>query len=219
MSNPQIDNFYNGYMDQVTKYDTTLSNLESEIEKKQLEIKYIREVELPTAIELSVLEGDSKAEDKLNKQLEKLNSEVQQATMSIVVIGNAKKNYIQDAADQVEKLLAANKVDRNREEKKAFHRIMNAKLAYINVLIEEGKLLQSEAHTANKIENIKAAAGRHASITDVTVPACMANDNGWNSPKDYMGVTYQEVKRFLTGNYTDHDTAYLQPYKSIKNYN
>jgi chromosome segregation ATPase len=151
----------------ISEYKKEVSLIKEKVEESEkrlndlsLEIRYIEEKEIPEAIKKRVLTGDRSHETKLRKALEKLQKESVEKNEDLLVLDAAVNNYIQQKADEIQKILPLFNEELNMIRKEKFDRIKKSREVYLGEIIKETALLHLYQSIETEIQNIEVVTGR-----------------------------------------------------------
>lgn len=213
----QAIKFVDEYKEELAKVNDKILECSSRIEELSLEIKYHKEVSIPEAIEVRVLQGDSTLENKLKKALSKFEGELAAKEEELIVLKNFLQRFKHEAANKVKKLEKLFQDEKKVSEQRVYSKLMNAKYQYVKSLIEEGKTLQEIKDVDVQLQEILYNAGWKNSVytqldvNSASIPTHVNRHNGI-----YLALPHNDVVKILKNTATDDELAYLEKFKDTK---
>jgi hypothetical protein len=209
--------FYNEYQAKVSDINKKIAAAAQRVNDSNLQIKFIREKELPSAIEKRVLESDLGLENKLRKTLAKLEKEYQEANEELLVLQNVLQKYKLESADKVAELQNLFRDERKLQEQSAYSKMMYHKKKYVDAILQESEAIQEYQDVDVKLQEVLLAGGRINSIYNVlevdTAPlkSHLNRHNGI-----YLQFELDDVKRLVKGTVKPEELAYLNKFSNKK---
>jgi hypothetical protein len=209
--------FYNEYQTKVSDINKKIAAAAQRVNDSNLQIKFIQEKELPSAIEKRVLEGDLGLENKLRKTLAKLEKEYQEANEEFLVLQNVLQKYKLESADKVAELQNLFRDERKLQEQSAYSKMMYYKKKYVDAILQESEAIQEYRDVDVKLQEVLLAGGRINSIYNVlevdTAPlkSHLNRHNGI-----YLQLELDDVKRLVKGTVKPEELAYLNKFSNKK---
>ncbi|WP_413299718.1 hypothetical protein AA0X95_16615 [Bacillus sp. 1P10SD] len=211
----QVESFIEEYNNKLSDLYGRLQDTTERIEYLQLEVKMLQEVEIPEASASAVLNGtDESHVNKLKKQHQKYNDELEMKKEVLLVINHAIKQHQIKAGEKLVELDRLYRQEKSIQEKKHYSKMMYYKKQFIDSMIEEGEKLKELTSLDYKIQEILVQAGRKNGVfVDSNVKSTATNTN---DGRTYLPLSLTECQRFVSGNYTESDYKYLKPFNSLK---
>lgn len=198
-----ISDYYNKLQDLNEKVKTC----ETTIEYLQLEIRFLQEVDIPKGQNSVVLEGlDASHVTKLKNKLEKLQEQLQVKQEEKLILSNAIHQYkyqIGEKAIEVRKLFT---VDKRLSEEKCYSHMMYAKKQYVDEILKQSETIRELDNVDAQLQYILQESGIQKNIYS-GIDMSKSTD---------LQLSLQEVRRFITNQYSSNDYDYLKKYANKK---
>jgi chromosome segregation ATPase len=209
----RVEKFIAEYREQLGKLETQLKEAVKRQEDIELEIQYITEKELPEAVEKRVLEGSDAEEVKIRKHLEKLKEELTRKAEEIIVLMQAIKNFKFEKGKELESLEKLFAEEKKLVSQDVYRKMMIAKRAYIDALIRESKILHDYHNTDIDLQNVMVSTGRKSHVYNYfSIESSRDFRNKYQFNNVYLPVTYEEVQKFIRGNFSKDEYEYLEKF-------
>lgn len=167
----KIQSFYNEYQAKHNKLKTKLDETITKINELEMEIGYVKSVELPKASETRLLNDDAAMEIKTKKKLEKLQNEHKEKEEDLVILQQTIHRLKVDSANTVSELeRKLFRTEKQLNNKEVFDRMLQHRKAYLTALEKETKGFKSFQNADLLIQNIKANGGKPTSSTGTEIP-------------------------------------------------
>jgi hypothetical protein len=211
----QVESFISEYQSKLSELNTRLQDAVERAELLQLEIRMLNEKEIPDAQAKAILGGGDEGHvNKLKKQFAKYSDELQAKQEAQIILQNAIKKYQYQAGEKLVELDRLNRQEKSIQETKHYAKMMYYKQQFINAMIEEGKAIKELNSLDTMVQEILVQAGRKNGVyVDSNVKSTASNTG---DGRIYLGLSIQEVQRFVRGNYSSSDYDYLKKYSSLK---
>ncbi|MFJ7994288.1 hypothetical protein ACIQY5_19195 [Peribacillus frigoritolerans] len=206
--------FMADYESNVSKLNANVEACQNRINDINLEVKYIKDVELVPAIEKRIIEGDNTEEVRLRKKLTKLDGDLVCQTEDLIVLESLIPRYLVEAADKVAKLQALFQEEKREVESAQYGKMMKAKADYMETIQKESKALHEFNSADVKLQEVQYAAGRVNSIwTELEVKTAASPDYKDKSNGVYLQLPLDDVKKLVKGTMKETELDYLNKFK------
>lgn len=205
----RVESFHKSFYDGLANIDKKIKLAETSLQEKMMEVKYVREVELPKALEIKYVSGDEKEAKKFTTLAEKLSTEISELQEELVVMANVRKRYIASRALDSKALVEPFNKERDSNAKAVYHRLSVAKRKYLEALQEEAKLLHEYYAVDLKLAEVMREGGQTKPLTYLPLLSAKRHQDKAYHEDIYLGVTAEEVERFLKRVDTPEDINYL----------
>ncbi|WP_430789476.1 hypothetical protein VBD025_03945 [Virgibacillus flavescens] len=207
----QIESFINGYHTGLKKLSDKLNNHKQTVEDIEMEVRFIRDVEMTQAIKKRLLDDDATMEDKLKKKLSKLESQLLAMNQETPVLESIMEDYKLKQGKESSKLERLLRDEMSVAETTSYNNMMKAKKAYFEVILQEAKTLQNYNKLDSSLQQVQVNAGRKNNIySGIQVKTAPSSSEAINYNGIYLQVTYQDLQRIITGNFSSYDIGYLK---------
>ncbi|MBN3556057.1 hypothetical protein JYA63_17390 [Fictibacillus nanhaiensis] len=148
------------YNEKTKSINDQIQETSKRLEDLSLEIQFIKEKEIPEAVQRRVFTGDRSQEAKIRKTLEKLQVEYQEKSEDLIVIQNLLLLYKQQAADEIRPLQKLFFEENNMVCDEAYERMVKARKVYTLAVLKETEILHDYRDINRQIQEIEVIAGR-----------------------------------------------------------
>jgi hypothetical protein len=209
----KVKDFINEYRTKVSELSEKILASQEHAEYLTLEIRMIKEHELPKSQADEVLNGTTGQSAKLKKQLAKYQESLQLEQEKSIIYANALSKYKYRVGEDALKLEKLFKEEKSIQEKKHYNKMMYFKRQYIDALIENGQRLKEANAIDFALQTILVESGRKSNVyVDSSSKHTVANTPSGR----YLALNHAEVTRFILGSHSSNDYDYLKPYSSLK---
>lgn len=132
----RVEAFHKAFYEGLEKIDQQIEATNKTIAEKNLEMKFVREVEYPKAVEVRVVSGDDKEAKKLKTLLDKLQEDVAELQEELVVMASVRDRYVFTKSAEAKELIHDFNAERDSAAKQSYHRMSLAKRKYLEALKE-----------------------------------------------------------------------------------
>ncbi len=206
--------FMADYESNVSKLNANVEACQNRINDINLEVKYIKDVELVPAIEKRIIEGDNTEEVRLRKKLTKLDGDLVRQTEDLIVLESLIPRYLVEAADEVAKLQALFQEEKREVESAQYGKMMKAKADYMETIQKESNALHEFNSVDLKLQEVQYAAGRINSVwTELEVKTAASPDYKDKSNGVYLQLPLDDVKKLVKGTMKEAELDYLKKFK------
>ncbi|WNF35682.1 hypothetical protein RJD24_14635 [Bacillaceae bacterium IKA-2] len=211
----KVQQFICDYNSKLDKLNQQISTCSTRNEELQLEIRFIKEVEMNEAIEKRVLEDNELMETKLKKKLNSLEEELQKSSEEFLVLNNVLQNFKIKSAEEVKKLHSIFTDERQLVERKAYAKMMHQKYLYIQAIMKEAEALHEVNKLDMEVQTIEFNAGRRNYIyTGIEVKSADVPTSAGRFNDVYLALSPQEV--YILVKKLPIDLKYLEAFKHKK---
>lgn len=186
----KVTAFLTDYKQQISTLNVKISETACLLEDLSLEIQFIQEKEIPDSVQRRVLTGDRSQENKVRKQLQKLQVEYAEKSEDLIVIQKVLDRYKQQAADQAKQLERMFIEERNMVVYESYKRMNAARSVYIKALQDTDEL-NLYRDLERGLQEVEVAANRRRYV-DTTFPIDQLKLNA-------LSLNPQEVNTIVKG--------------------
>ncbi|WP_066385492.1 hypothetical protein [Neobacillus mesonae] len=211
----KVQQFLTEYDTKVNKLNERIDSCSTRIEELQLEIRFIKEKELPEASIQRVIDGNTALEAKLKKNLAKLEAELIEKQEEAVILNQALNRYKFQAAKELKQYQQIFNDERAIDSNKVYSKMMAAKREYVETMKAEAEVLHKYKEIDVLMQGIEVAAGIKSTvynIFEVDSAPIIGHLNRHNSV--YLALTHEEVQKIIKKQAID--LSYLDKFKHPK---
>ncbi|MED4037047.1 hypothetical protein [Niallia taxi] len=210
-----VTEFIKAYKEKVNQLNERIEGCNNRIEELQLEVRFMKEKEIPEASIQKVLTGESGLETKLKKKLDKLEAELVEKQEELIIITNALQRYHLQAANELKGYKQAFNDEKAITSQKAYNKMMAAKREYVEAMKKESIALHKYQAIDVQIQLIEQQAGLKKDVYNIfTVNSAPMISHLNRHNNVYLALTHDEVKTIVSNPSTNF--GYLDKFKHIK---
>lgn len=209
----RVEAFIKEHAERIESLKERISKANERIEYLQLEVNYLQSEEIPKAEATEVLEGTTGHVAKLTKSLQRFKTELADKQREVTILANAISQFQYQQGEQALLLDRQYKEERLLEESKAYNKMMKAKKDYIDTILAESEELREMSKVDVQLQQILIDAGRRSNIySSLEVKGSPTASSKGNHQNIYLGLDFNEVKRYVAGTYSPDDYDYLKKF-------
>lgn len=210
-----VTEFINAYKEKSNQLNERIEGCNNRIEELQLEVRYMKEKEIPEASIQKVLTGEAGLKTKLKKKLDKLEDELVENQEELIILTNALQRYYLQAANDLKGYKQAFNDERAITSQKAYNKMMAAKREYVEAMKKESIALHKYQAIDAQMQLIEQQAGLKKDVYNIfTVNSAPMISHLNRHNNVYLALTHDEVKTIVSN--PSINFGYLDKFKHIK---